>query len=108
MRVFGLTGSLQNIMMSDKTLRAYQDISLNKYVSAFFALRYPQLVCFLKEMFVGTDNIRYLGSYMVKGKVSVRETAVFWLRSHSSQRGKWVPEDIYLKVANSLGHDSHK
>lgn len=81
---------------------AYADISLNKYTSAGFAKKYPEVIPFLKSMFVGTDTIRVLATRMVSTKETPEQTARYYLKTHVADWRTWVSEDVFNKVVLTL------
>jgi glycine betaine/proline transport system substrate-binding protein len=62
----------------------------------------PELVVFIKNMFVGTQRVNELAAYMADNEAEPEEVAIYYLKNYENEWKRWVPDDIAEKVKTSL------
>ncbi|NNH30985.1 hypothetical protein C9413_16180 [Rhizobium sp. SEMIA 4085] len=83
---------------------AYETIPILKYATKKMVGENPDVVAFLRAMFIGSKTMGELAAYMHKQRATPDETALYFLRNHQTTWTKWVSDPVRSRVAASLSH----
>ncbi|PST18677.1 hypothetical protein C7U60_17740 [Mesorhizobium plurifarium] len=81
---------------------AYETIPILKYATRKMVEDNPDIVSFLRSMFIGTQTMGELAAYMHRERASPEETALHFLKNYRSNWEKWVPDSVETRVSKAL------
>ncbi len=81
---------------------AFPTHDIHKGVYGGLLNRAPEVVVFLKNMFIGTERIDELAAYMKNNELTPEEVAIHYLQNYENEWRGWVPADVAEKVKASL------
>jgi len=81
---------------------AFPGYDIHKGVYGGLLDRAPDVVIFLKNMFVGTERLNELGAYKMNNNLTPGEVALYYLKNHQNEWSMWVPADVAEKVQATL------
>jgi glycine betaine/proline transport system substrate-binding protein len=81
---------------------AYETIPILKYATKKMVEQNPEIIAFLRSMFIGTQTMGKLAAYMHRQEASPDDTALYFLKNYRSDWEKWVPDPVKTRIADSL------
>lgn len=81
---------------------AYETIPILKYATRKMVEENPEIVNFLRLMFIGTQTMGELAAYMHQHKANPEEAALHFLKDYRSNWEKWVPDAPKIRISGSL------
>jgi glycine betaine/proline transport system substrate-binding protein len=81
---------------------AYETLAIHKGVNSALPDTAPELVDFLGDLFISTDDLNKVAAYMTSEDVEASEAAIWYLQNYEEQWSAWVPADIAENVKAAL------
>ena len=81
---------------------AFEQFDIHKGVYGGLLDRAPDVVAFLKNMFVGNARIGELDGWMADNEATAAETAIYFLTTYPDQWTEWVPAEVADEVTAAL------
>jgi glycine betaine/proline transport system substrate-binding protein len=80
----------------------YRNQDIHKAVYGGLLDEAPEVVAFLRRMYLGTKQISQLAAYMDENQLDPNQTAIYYLKNYEAQWTTWVPVEVAEQVKASL------